>query len=93
MKRSELGLATWCLSSWWCVLWIRNKLYLSDMLSSLVHPLQATGTADLLPLAGTRYSPLAIWQVKKGKGERGGSAAALKTKAPLATEFYVLCPA
>jgi hypothetical protein len=31
MKRSEWGLAAWCLGSWWCVLWIRNKLPLSDM--------------------------------------------------------------
>jgi hypothetical protein len=34
MKRSELGLAAWCLGSWWCVLWIRNKLLLSNMSSS-----------------------------------------------------------
>jgi hypothetical protein len=34
MKHSELGLAAWCLGSWWCVLWIRNKLPLSNMPSS-----------------------------------------------------------
>jgi hypothetical protein len=31
MKRSEWGLAAWCLSSWSCVLWIRNKISLSNM--------------------------------------------------------------
>jgi hypothetical protein len=39
MKRSELGLAAWCLGSWGCVLWIRNKLPLSSM-SSFGCPLQ-----------------------------------------------------
>jgi hypothetical protein len=34
MKRSEWGLAAWCLGSWWCVLWIRNKLPLSNLSSS-----------------------------------------------------------
>jgi hypothetical protein len=34
MKRSEWGLAAWCRGSWWCVLWSRNKLPLSNMPSS-----------------------------------------------------------
>jgi hypothetical protein len=34
MKRSEWGLAAWCLGSWLCVLLIRNKLPLSNMPSS-----------------------------------------------------------
>jgi hypothetical protein len=31
MKRSKWGLAAWCLGRWWCVLWIRNKLPLSNI--------------------------------------------------------------
>jgi hypothetical protein len=49
MKCSEWGLAAWCLGSWWCVLWIRNKLPLSNMPSSTRY----NGSTDF-----GRYSPL-----------------------------------
>jgi hypothetical protein len=39
MKCSELGLAAWCLGSWWCVLWIRNK-QATPVEYALVYPLQ-----------------------------------------------------
>jgi hypothetical protein len=35
MKRSEWGLAAWCLGSWWCVLWIMPSVEYA-----LVYPLQ-----------------------------------------------------
>jgi hypothetical protein len=59
MKRSELGLVAWCLGSWWCVLWIRNKLSLSNMPSSTRYN-GSTGFG--------RYSTLG------GAGNRKGSA-------------------
>jgi hypothetical protein len=34
MKRSDWGLAAWCLGRWWCVLWIRNKLPRSNITPS-----------------------------------------------------------
>jgi hypothetical protein len=51
MKRSELGLAAWCLGSWWCVLWIRNKLPLSNMPSSTRYN-GSTGFGRYSPLGG-----------------------------------------
>ena len=51
MKRSELGLAAWCLGSWWCVLWIRNKLPLSNMSSSTRYN-GSTGFGRYSPLGG-----------------------------------------
>jgi hypothetical protein len=51
MKRSELGLAGWCLGSWWCVLWIRNKLPLSNMPSSSRYN-GSTGFGRYSPLGG-----------------------------------------
>jgi hypothetical protein len=51
MKRSEWGLAAWCLGSWWCVLWIRNKLPLSNMLSSTRYN-GSTGFGRYSPLGG-----------------------------------------
>jgi hypothetical protein len=70
MKRSELGLAAWCLGSWWCVLfvlWIRNKLPqghcpcpLSNMSSSTRYS-GSTGFGRYSPLGGAggrRYTAL-----------------------------------
>jgi hypothetical protein len=51
MKHSELGLAAWCLGSWWCVQWIRNKLPLSNMPSSSRYN-GSTGFARYSPLGG-----------------------------------------
>jgi hypothetical protein len=51
MKRSELGLAAWCLGSWWCVLWIRNKLPLSNMPLSTRYN-GSTGFGRYSPLGG-----------------------------------------
>jgi hypothetical protein len=51
MKRSELGLAAWCLGSWWCVLWIRNKLPLLNMTSSNRYN-GSTGFGRCSPLGG-----------------------------------------
>ena len=51
MKRSEWGLAAWCLGSWWCVLWIRNKLPLSNMPSSTRYN-GSTGFGRYSPLGG-----------------------------------------
>jgi hypothetical protein len=51
MKRSELGLAAWCLGSWWRVLWIRNKLPLSNMPSSTRYN-GSTGFGRYSPLGG-----------------------------------------
>jgi hypothetical protein len=51
MKRSEWGLAVWCLGSWWCVLWIRNKLPLSNMPSSTRYN-GSTGFGRYSPLGG-----------------------------------------
>jgi hypothetical protein len=31
MKRSEWGLAAWCLGSWWCVLWIMAGLAINPV--------------------------------------------------------------
>jgi hypothetical protein len=51
MKHSGLlGLAAWCLCSWWCALWVMNKLPLSNVLSFSRY----AATMDLLALAGTR---------------------------------------
>jgi hypothetical protein len=50
-KRSEWGLAAWFLSSWWCVLWIRNKLPLSNMPSSTRYN-GSTGFGRYSPLEG-----------------------------------------
>jgi hypothetical protein len=56
MKCSELGLAAWCLGSWWCVLLIRNKLPheklpLSNMPSSTRYN-GSTGFGRYSPLGG-----------------------------------------
>ena len=51
MKRSELGLAAWCLGSWWCVLWIRNKLPLPNMFLSTRYN-GSTGFGRYSPLGG-----------------------------------------
>jgi hypothetical protein len=51
MKRSEWGLAAWCLGSWWCVLWIRYKLPLSNMPSSTRYN-GSTGFGRYSPLGG-----------------------------------------
>jgi hypothetical protein len=51
MKCSELGLAAWCLGSWWCVLWIRNKFPLSNMPSSTRYN-GSTGFGRYSPLGG-----------------------------------------
>jgi hypothetical protein len=51
MKRSEWGLAAWCLGSWWCALWIRNKLPLSNMPSSSRYN-GSTGFGRYSPLGG-----------------------------------------
>jgi hypothetical protein len=51
MKRSEWGLAAGCLGSWWCVLWIRNKLPLSNMPSSTRYN-GSTGFGRYPPLGG-----------------------------------------
>jgi hypothetical protein len=47
MKRSELGLAAWCLGSWWCVLWFKNKF------PCRICP-RSPATTDLLVYAGSR---------------------------------------
>jgi hypothetical protein len=49
-------LAAWCLSSWWCVLWIENKLPLSNM-SYVLGRVTATTADLLLALADTRHIP------------------------------------
>jgi hypothetical protein len=51
MKRSELGLAAWFMGSWWCVLWIRNKLPLSNIPSSPRYN-GSTGFGRYSPLRG-----------------------------------------
>jgi hypothetical protein len=51
MKRSEWVVAAWCLGSWWCVLWIRNKLPLSNMPSSTRYN-GSTGFGRYSPLGG-----------------------------------------
>jgi hypothetical protein len=51
MKRSEWELSAWCLGSWWCVLWIRNKLHLSNMPSSTRYS-GSTGFGRYSPLGG-----------------------------------------
>jgi hypothetical protein len=51
MKHSELGLAAWCLSSWWRALWIRNKLPLSNM-HSFTRYNGSTGFGRYSPLGG-----------------------------------------
>jgi hypothetical protein len=50
-KRSAWGLAAGCLGSWWCVLWIRNKLPLSNMPSSTRYN-GSTGFGTYSPLGG-----------------------------------------
>jgi hypothetical protein len=52
MKRSELGLplGAW-VAGWWCVLWIRNKLPLSNMPSSTRYN-GSTGFGRYSPLGG-----------------------------------------
>jgi hypothetical protein len=53
MKRSsEWELAAWCLGSGWCVLWIRNKLPLSNMPSSTRYNNGSTGFGRYSPLGG-----------------------------------------
>jgi hypothetical protein len=60
MKRSEWGLAAWCLvGSWWCVLWIRNKLPLSNMPSSTRYN-GSTGFGRFSPLGGAGEQPFRI---------------------------------
>jgi hypothetical protein len=53
MKRSELGLAAWCLGgcSWWCGLCIRNKLPLSNM-PSFTRYSGSTSSGRCSPLGG-----------------------------------------
>ena len=43
--------AAWCLGSWWCVLWIENKLPLSNMPSSTRYN-GSTGFGRYSPLGG-----------------------------------------
>jgi hypothetical protein len=42
---------SWCLSSWWCVIWIRNKLPLSNM-PSFARYNGSTGSGRYSPLGG-----------------------------------------
>jgi hypothetical protein len=48
MKRSEWGLAAWCLGSWWCVCFGLGTNYPCRICPRL------PATTDLLALAGTR---------------------------------------